>query len=472
MSLFQFWFRFISLGIYPSLLKIARVAPIYKSGEHDLASNYRPISNLCTFNKIFEILIFKRFSNFIEKNCILSPKQFGFRKESSKTLAIFTLLTDFSRTFYKKMYTIVLFLDLKKAFDVVDRSILLDKLSSYGFRGRANDLMKSYLNERKQYVSIDYVDSTVKPIIYGVPQGSILGPLLFLLFINDMDRIPGADMVLFADDAALYVSDDSFDNCISKIKKVISHLSAWLSVNRLVPNLLKTKLMLVTPRHVPCLPHVLFNNVKLEWVDNIKYLGLVIDSKLKFDHQFDVVKRKLNQYRGIFYSLKGVFPRFLLLKLYYSLVYPTLIQDVVIWGGMCKTNLVEIHILINKILRNILNVQYINYVPVIPVNDMYKTLKLLKFEDIYTFFLLKFIHFLLYKRFDLFEEHFSSYLPNNDYAIRNQRINLPLVRTEVEKRFTIFKICYLIRNIPQEFLMPCSLHILKRKFKDFTLSQY
>ena len=173
----------IESGVYPDTLKEARVVPIYKNGEIFCVSNYRPISTLRVFNKIFEIILSQRLKDFTTKNHIISCYQFGFRSKSNPTLAIFMLLKDFISTINKKMYTIALFLDLKKAFDLVDRSILLKKLSKLGFRGLTHELLSSYLSNRNQVVAIDQCQSDMLLTVMECPRGPFLDPF-YLIFLS------------------------------------------------------------------------------------------------------------------------------------------------------------------------------------------------------------------------------------------------------------------------------------------------
>ena len=192
----------LNKATFPGILKIARISPAYKSGLPELVDNYRPISSLPVFSKIFERLTLNRMENFISRLNILTPCQFGFRKGKSTSLAVIKLITHVVQAFHQKIYSACFFLDLKKAFDTVNHDLLIKKLEHYGFRGQCSEYLLSYFSNRKQYVQVDGHDSSYKPVVSGVPQGSILGPLCFSIFINDMPLAVNEETILFADDAA------------------------------------------------------------------------------------------------------------------------------------------------------------------------------------------------------------------------------------------------------------------------------
>ena len=170
-----------SHGVFPSILKTAKVIPIHKKLSKLSCSNYRPISILSNIDKIIERLMHKRLYNFVEENQIVYPLQFGFRKNFSTTLALLSLTEEIQQEMDKGRFGCGIFIDFQKAFDTVDHNILVKKLDHYGIRGVSNSWFKSYLNNRKQYVSINGFNSELNDIKCGVPQGSVLGPLLFLL---------------------------------------------------------------------------------------------------------------------------------------------------------------------------------------------------------------------------------------------------------------------------------------------------
>ena len=241
-----------STGIFPEALKVSKVIPIHKGGDTDELNNYRPISLLSVFDKIIERLLHTRLYKFLEEHKILSSKQFGFRKNSSTTLAIIEMSERIRESIENKKYGCGIFIDLSKAFDTINHNILLEKLEHYGIRGIPLLWFKSYLSNRKQYVYLNGESSSIEDIISGVPQGSVLGPLLFLLYINDLPNISNTlKFFLFADDTHIFCEADSMEKLEITVNKELRHLYTWLNVNRLALNIEKTNFISFHPYNKP-----------------------------------------------------------------------------------------------------------------------------------------------------------------------------------------------------------------------------
>ena len=228
-------------GIFPSQLKVAKVIPIHKGGTKTDVANYRPISLLSTFSKIYEKVMRARLTNFLETYDILYEMQYGFRKGRSCEHALLVAQNELLSNLSKKQITMLLLIDFSKAFDMVDHEILLKKLQHYGIRGNALNWIKSYLSNRMQFVSINGKNSTTKNLTHGVPQGSILGPLFFIIYINDIPEIHAiSKFILYADDANIILKGNSITEIELQFATLSSALAEWVASNGLILNLKKT----------------------------------------------------------------------------------------------------------------------------------------------------------------------------------------------------------------------------------------
>ena len=226
-------------------MKVALVTPVYKASEKNVYSNYRPISVLPCFSKLLEKLMYKRLIDYIHKNRILTDCQYGFRRQSSTNHAIIELVDKITKAIENNEFTVGIFLDLSKAFDTVNHGILLKKLYFYGIRGKCHAWIKDYLSNRKQIVKYDQIRSSEKTVTCGVPQGSILGPLLFLIYINDLNNsTTKLSTILFADDTNLFCSDKDIHELESIVNAELTRVQEWLTLNQLTLNIKKSNFII------------------------------------------------------------------------------------------------------------------------------------------------------------------------------------------------------------------------------------
>ena len=286
---FSYWLsKLVNLsfqtGVFPDLLKVARVNPLHKKGSKLDHLNYRPISLLSIFSKIYEKLIYSRVYSYLIRKNLIYEKQFGFRMNHSTNHAIISLTENIRKLLDHGHYVCGIFIDLEKAFDTVSHDILCQKLEYYGIRGNVNKLFQSYLSNRKQYVSINGSVSEISDITCGVPQGSSLGPLLFLIYINDFRlSLNKTSAGHFADDTFITYNSKKLKTLETVVNTELKQVVKWLNLNKLSLNTGKTELIFFhSKRHTMSYDNISikFNGFKLTPVTHIKYLGMYIDRYL------------------------------------------------------------------------------------------------------------------------------------------------------------------------------------------------
>ena len=368
-------------GIFPNSLKIAKVCPVFKNGDKSLFSNYRPISILPSFSKIYEKVVSLRIMSYLESKRLLVDNQFGFRPNRSAYMAILEMFDKISSAVDNGHFSVGIFIDLSKAFDTINHSILLDKLSYYGIRGVALDWFRSYLQSRQQYVFLNGFSSTLKNIDCGVPQGSILGPLMFILYINDIVNCSDIlSLILFADDTNIFCSNIDINKLEGIINCELTKLSNWFKANKLSLNATKTNYMLFGRKFLvkndKSFKLTLDGNV-LDRTSYTKFLGVFLDDKLTWYQHINHIAAKVARGLGVIGRVRNMLPFSVLRTLYFSLVYPYLNYCCIIWGGASATVLHKIEVLQNRAVRLITRAPFRS-----SSSPIYKRLNFLKIIDI------------------------------------------------------------------------------------------
>lgn len=351
-----------SEGIFPDSMKLAKVIPIYKSKEHYLLNNYRPISLLPAISKILEKLVFTRLSNYLVDKNVLDDRQYGFRKKASTIDAISDLYSSILKSLEKNEKVLAVFCDLSKAFDTLNHTILLKKLNHYGIRGVALEWFTNYLKERKIYTYFNNTESTsTENVEYGVPQGSVLGPLLFILYINDLkNSLENSSAILFADDTTLYNNNKSEEILFRETNVDLDLISNWFKANKLSINALKTKYILFRKKthKISSFHNLTLDGKILERVQSTCFLGMHFDEILSWNTHIDNLHKKLSSCLYALNCSKRLIDKRNKIKLYYALFESRLRYGINLWYNTTKQNINKITKLQKRALRIIYNEKY------------------------------------------------------------------------------------------------------------------
>ena len=446
--LYHIFTKSFECGVIPSQLKIAKVVPIFKSGDKTNPSNYRPISLLPNFSKILEKLMSNRLSSFLENNNLFSPKQFGFRKNHSTVHPLMHFINTLSKANNKKLYTIAIFCDLQKAFDTVDFSILLNKLENLGVRGMELEWFRNYLSNRKQFVSLNNINSSLMEIILGVPQGSVLGPLLFLIYINDIQLHTELETSLFADDTALLKSHSNLSILAENVNKEFQKVVTFFRSHKLALHPEKTKFMIFTNSKIQNFPEIFINfndintpnelpPIKMSCINceespHFKFLGVFFDPALNFKKHISYISSKLSKSLYFLRAGKHVLNEKSLKMFYYATFHSHLIYANQIWTSTFDSNLKEIIVKQKYAIRIIANCKYNAH-----TEPIFKKLNILPFPMLTEYFKLQFM-----------QNYVQGFLPssfNNMWTTNRERreneaqvmlrnddeINIPFARTKL-----------------------------------------
>ena len=346
-------------GVFPSAFKEARIIPLHKGDSPENPSNYRPISILSAFSKIFEKAIYKRIYDFLKSFNFFTNSQFGFRSGHNTEHAIIALIQYIHECLDRGEIPATIYLDFKKAFDTISHCILFRKLDNCGVRGPALDLVKSYLDKRKQRIDGgNFLSSPVpQSSMVGVPQGSVLGPLLFLVYINDFHRALAIPCLSthFADDTAVSISERNDEELEAKLDTAFSNVLEWCSANFIALNLSKTNFIIYGRKSNICPRITRVTSSKyllsISRVNVIKYLGLMIDERLSFKTHIQNIRLKISRYVGLMRRLKHYLPYSALRSIYFALIQSNINYCSLVYLSTFKSHIKPIQILQNKAVR-------------------------------------------------------------------------------------------------------------------------
>lgn len=419
-------------GHFPQKLKLALIKPLHKKGDPAKVENYRPISLLSSFSKIFERAMYNRLEHFFISKKIFKNSQHGFLKGKSTETAIYDFLTKILENLEAKNKTLGAFLDLSKAFDSLDHQLLLKKLELYGVRGPALDWLRSFITGRFQRVCLEMDgERTLSDIIktdLGIAQGSTLGPFLFLVYINDLsDSVvdDSSSLVNFADDSNCLFWADTLELLFSRASEGLRRAENWFSSNKLLLNCEKSVFLyfrtVQSQDQVPESIYLFSQNVELS--NSVRFLGIYIDQHLQWDVQLQYVCRKLNSACFSIRVLKDYLQKSTLLTVYYANFYSTLRYGVIFWGDSAGSS--EVFVIQKKIVRVILGMRSRD-----SCRGKFRQLNILTFSAVYIFECVVF----LFKHFSLFEH----LVPNHNHNTRTQNLTVPSHRLTLTEKSPLY----------------------------------
>jgi hypothetical protein len=346
---------------WPSKLKSSKIRPIFKKGKKNDVDNYRPISILPAINKICEKFFANKITSFLNKNNIISTNQFGFQRGKGTTDALKFLNDTITVALNNNEIICAAFIDLQKAFDSINRTILITKLKNYGLRGKINKILENYLGNRTSLTNICDTNSDILVNNDGVPQGSVLGPLLFLLYINELELLTN-NIVLFADDLCMFRIGEDYEKTMNSLQLDFDKLQMWCKVNQVFISEEKTVHMDITTIFKKIIPgtelkinvhgaSTVFKSIKK--VKEVKYLGYWIDNHWNHETHIDKVIAKLKQIMPKLYSIRNILNDKNKKMVYNAWIEPYLLYAIDIYGNARQNQLLRLQKIQNKILKTL-----------------------------------------------------------------------------------------------------------------------
>lgn len=437
-------------GKFPDVLKFAVVKPLFKKGDKAKIENYRPITLISIFSKIFEKVFYRQVMGFFNKYSVLRANQYGFQKQKCTTLATFNLVRHILQSTNDNLLTTVVLFDMSRAFDFVHHSLLLSKLEQNGIRGPALSWIASYLDDRRQCVQItkfqpnqlthEYKSSFVANG-FGVPQGSVLGPLLFLVYINDLPQFASHRTILFADDISLVVSskkDANIHEHEMDINSSMNIIIKWLTDNNLNINIDKTYYL--NYNNIKNQLNIKHNGLSIKNTECAKFLGIYLDNKLKWKEHVGSICKRINRFCYPLHRLTKMAPRSTALTAYFGHIQSIIKYGLLIWGN--STDIGKVFVAQKKCIRAICGAG-----PMETCRPLFKELRVLPLPCLYIMEVARFV-----------KDHWSLFKKQSDMCMRTLRYPNRLV-TDVVPRSTRYKrnciyMCITVYNkIPESIKM-------------------
>ena len=418
--------------------------------------NYRPVSLLPSISKLFEKIVFNQLYKYFQDNKLFYPSQYGFREGHSTEMAALELTDRILQDIDTKHISLAIFMDLSKAFDTLDHTILLSKLSYYGIGGNELNWFSSYLSDRQQYVEINGISSTLPSLKTGVPQGSILGPLLFLIYMNDIPQASSHfKFILYADDTTLFSTIQLQSASDTDINQELIRVHDWLAVNRLSLNIKKTKYIIfhaINKSTDGLFSELRIDGINIERVTTFNFLGIHFNEHMLWKTHIDTIASKLAKLSGVLNKLKHYLPEYVLRTLYCSMVQSRLTYGILAWG-FYYYRLEKIQ---NRIIRIISRSKYNA-----PTKPIFKVFDLLTINDLFNLNRLRFLY--NYKNKNL-PTYFCelSYTPRSDIHDHDTRyadlIDIESTRTVMAEKCIRIHLGKVINETPNVIMEKIKTH--------------
>lgn len=450
-------------GLFPEALKLAIVTPVYKKGDSKNIENFRPISILSVFSKVFEKLMCNRITEFMIKFKLLSEFQHGYLKGRSTQTAIFQFIQQIHRALEEKNIPLGIFLDLSKAYDTLSHEVILNKLFAYGIRGGPLNWCASYLANRRQKVRVSvesksYFSEEIT-LNMGIPQGSIMGPFLFVLYMNDLSNILASNkeyVINYADDTSLLIKAPTYNNLVQRASETFINSNNWFDDNKLILNAAKTNLILFSTNYNNVYPQeISLNSITFELTNDTKFLGIQIDNKLNWLPHITYISKKLTSSAYSIKILATYLSSGVVNIVYHSNFESILRYGIVFWGASSDVN--RLFVIQKRCLRSMLGLKYGQ-----SCRGKFKSVNMFTIHALYIYECLVFI----FKH----KQIFVPALPTTKYSIRNFNYTLPIHRLSQTENSTYYKCMLFFNKLPNSIKIEKHFNKYKSLIKQLLLN--